>query len=416
MSQETFRKLRQMLMEKLDVCQELTDQEILETIDELILDSLRESGVSLKEKVQLRQELFYSVRKLDVLQELIEDETVTEIMVNGPDSIFVERKGRLTKWPKSFTDQEKLEDVIQQIVGKCNRIVNESSPIVDARLETGARVNVVIYPVALNGPILTIRRFPDKPITMEKLIELGSVTPECAEFLEKLVKARYSIVIGGGTGSGKTTFLGALSEYIPRDERIITIEDNAELKIQGIANLVRLEARAATVNGAPAVSIRDLIRSALRMRPDRIIVGEVRGGEAMDMLQAPYMYYIIIIYITCIRMEYYRLEGEHRNAMNIKYRLLCKRLIEEGKRVGVIQYYNVLFIMELLSDKDIWSLEQWVNGMNNLYMKDIHNWCRLHFIKYHTVFVYMKEYPVKANIWNGYSYIRWRMERRMNLG
>lgn len=284
MSQETFRKLRQMLMEKLDVCQELTDQEILETIDELILDSLRESGVSLKEKVQLRQELFYSVRKLDVLQELIEDETVTEIMVNGPDSIFVERKGRLTKWPKSFTDQEKLEDVIQQIVGKCNRIVNESSPIVDARLETGARVNVVIYPVALNGPILTIRRFPDKPITMEKLIELGSVTPECAEFLEKLVKARYSIVIGGGTGSGKTTFLGALSEYIPRDERIITIEDNAELKIQGIANLVRLEARAATVNGAPAVSIRDLIRSALRMRPDRIIVGEVRGGEAMDML------------------------------------------------------------------------------------------------------------------------------------
>lgn len=286
MSQETFRKLRQMLMEKLDVCQELTDQEILETIDELILDSLRESGVSLKEKVQLRQELFYSVRKLDVLQELIEDETVTEIMVNGPDSIFVERKGRLTKWPKSFTDQEKLEDVIQQIVGKCNRIVNESSPIVDERLETGARVNVVIYPVALNGPILTIRRFPDKPITMEKLIELGSVTPECAEFLEKLVKARYSIVIGGGTGSGKTTFLGALSEYIPRDERIITIEDNAELKIQGIANLVRLEARAATVNGAPAVSIRDLIRSALRMRPDRIIVGEVRGGEAMDMLQA----------------------------------------------------------------------------------------------------------------------------------
>ena len=286
MSQETFRKLRQMLMEKLDVCQELTDQEILETIDELILDSLRESGISLKEKVQLRQELFYSVRKLDVLQELIEDETVTEIMVNGPDSIFVERKGRLTKWPKSFTDQEKLEDVIQQIVGKCNRIVNESSPIVDARLETGARVNVVIYPVALNGPILTIRRFPDKPITMEKLIELGSVTPECAEFLEKLVKARYSIVIGGGTGSGKTTFLGALSEYIPRDERIITIEDNAELKIQGIANLVRLEARAATVNGAPAVSIRDLIRSALRMRPDRIIVGEVRGGEAMDMLQA----------------------------------------------------------------------------------------------------------------------------------
>ena len=286
MSQEIFRKLRQMLMEKLDVYRELTDQEILETIDELIVNTLRESGVSLKEKVQLRQELFYSVRKLDVLQELIEDETVTEIMVNGPDSIFVERKGKLTRWPKSFTDQEKLEDVIQQIVGKCNRIVNESSPIVDARLENGARVNVVVAPVALNGPILTIRRFPDTPITMEKLIELGSITPECASFLEKLVRARYSIVIGGGTGSGKTTFLGALSEYIPKDERIITIEDNAELKLQGIANLVRLEARTATINGAPGVSIRDLIKSALRMRPDRIIVGEVRGGEAMDMLQA----------------------------------------------------------------------------------------------------------------------------------
>ena len=286
MSQETFRKLRQLLMEKLDVYRELTDEEILETIDEIIVESLRDSGVNLREKVQLRQELFYSVRKLDVLQELIEDESVTEIMVNGPDSIFVERKGRLQKWHKNFTDREKLEDVIQQIVGKCNRVVNESSPIVDARLENGARVNAVVYPVALNGPILTIRRFPDKPITMEKLIELGSVTPECARFLEALVRARYSIVIGGGTGCGKTTFLGALSEYIPKDERIITIEDNAELKIQGIANLVRLEARAATVNGAPAISIRDLIRSALRMRPDRIIVGEVRGGEAMDMLQA----------------------------------------------------------------------------------------------------------------------------------
>ena len=286
MSQEIFRKLRQMLMEKLDVYRELTDAEILENIDELIINSLRDSGVSLKEKVQLRQELFYSVRKLDVLQELLEDETVTEIMVNGPDSIFIERKGKLIKWHKSFTDKEKLEDVIQQIVGRCNRVVNESMPIVDARLENGARVNAVVHPVALNGPILTIRRFPDKPITMEKLVELGSVTQQCAVFLEALVKARYSIAIGGGTGCGKTTFLGALSEYIPKDERIITIEDNAELKIQGISNLVRLEARAANANGAPEISIRDLIRSALRMRPDRIIVGEVRGGEAMDMLQA----------------------------------------------------------------------------------------------------------------------------------
>ena len=286
MGKDNFQVLRKQLMEKLDVFRELSDEEILETIDELILHIGREACISLKEKVELRQELFYSVRKLDVLQELLDDNSVTEIMVNGPDSIFVEREGRLTKWKKSFTSKEKLEEVIQQIVGKCNRVVNESMPIVDARLENGARVNAVIQPVALNGPILTIRRFPDKPITMEKLISLGSLTEECAEFLKKLVKARYSMVIGGGTGSGKTTFLGALSDYIPKDERIITIEDNAELKLQGIANLVRLEAKMANVEGGVSIGIRDLIKSALRMRPDRIVVGEVRGGEAVDMLQA----------------------------------------------------------------------------------------------------------------------------------
>ena len=286
MSRETFRELRQRLMEKLDLCRELSDQEILDAIDELVLNHMRDSHISLKEKVQLRQELFYSVRKLDVLQELIEDETVTEIMVNGPDSIFVEQGGKVRKWHKSFTSREKLEDVIQQIVGRCNRVVNESMPIVDARLENGARVNAVVYPVALNGPILTIRRFPDDPITMEKLIAFGSITEECAQFLKKLVQARYSIVIGGGTGSGKTTFLGAVTEYIPKDERLITIEDNAELKIRGIDNLVCLEAKMANMAGAVSVTIRDLIRSALRMRPDRIIVGEVRGGEAVDMLQS----------------------------------------------------------------------------------------------------------------------------------
>ncbi|MDO4337857.1 MAG: ATPase, T2SS/T4P/T4SS family [Eubacteriales bacterium] len=286
MSRENFRMMRQLLMEKLDLSRELTDEEILDEIDELIMSRMRESCIALKEKVQLRQELFYSVRKLDVLQELIEDEAVTEIMVNGPDAIFVERDGRLTRWGKSFTSREKLEDVIQQIVGKCNRVVNESMPIVDARLENGARVNAVIQPVALNGPILTIRRFPDQPITMEKLIALGSLPGECADFLAALVKARYSMIIGGGTGSGKTTFLGALSEYIPGDERLITIEDNAELKIQGIENLVRLEAKMANMEGAASVTIRDLIKTALRMRPDRIIVGEVRGGEAVDMLQA----------------------------------------------------------------------------------------------------------------------------------
>ena len=286
MSRELFQELRTLLMERLDLVRELSDEEILEEIDDLILGRMREYCLSLKEKVELRQELFHSVRKLDVLQELIEDETVTEIMVNGPDAIFVERAGKLKKWEKTFTSGEKLEDVIQQIVGKCNRVVNESMPIVDARLDNGARVNAVIRPVALNGPILTIRRFPDTPITMEKLIALGSLPVECAEFLAALVKARYSMVIGGGTGSGKTTFLGALSNYIPSDERVITIEDNAELKIQGIANLVRLEAKMANMEGASSITIRDLIKTALRMRPDRIIVGEVRGGEAVDMLQA----------------------------------------------------------------------------------------------------------------------------------
>lgn len=286
MNRELFQGIRRELMARLDLSRELSDEEILEMIDDVILNKRKDARLSLKEKVELRQELFYSVRKLDVLQELIEDESVTEIMVNGPDAIFVERAGKLMRWNKSFTSREKLEDVIQQIVGRCNRVVNESMPIVDARLENGARVNAVIQPVAINGPILTIRRFPDTPITMEKLISLGSLPEECAAFLEKLVQARYSMVIGGGTGSGKTTFLGALSDFIPKDERLIVIEDNAELKIHGVANLVRLEAKMANVEGGNSITIRDLIKSALRMRPDRIVVGEVRGGEAVDMLQA----------------------------------------------------------------------------------------------------------------------------------
>lgn len=286
MNSDCFRVLRQRLMEKLDLARELSDEEILEEIDDMLLNGTQEEALSLREKIALRQELFYSVRKLDVLQELIDDNTVTEIMVNGPDHIFVERAGKLRKWEKGFTSREKLEDVIQQIVGRCNRVINESMPICDARLENGARVNAVIRPVALEGPILTIRRFPDTPITMEKLIALGSLPPECAQFLATLVKARYSMVIGGGTGSGKTTFLGALSNYIPKDERLITIEDNAELKIQGVQNLVRLEAKMANVDGGTSITIRDLIKTALRMRPDRIVVGEVRGGEAVDMLQA----------------------------------------------------------------------------------------------------------------------------------
>lgn len=286
MNQEVFASLRQGLMEELDMSREMEDEEILELIDKMILGSPQLQYMPLREKVMLRQELFCSIRRLDVLQELIEDNTVTEIMVNGPDNIFIERKGRIQKWDKKFTSREKLEDVIQQIVGKCNRVVNESMPVVDARLENGARIHVVVSPVALNGPILTIRRFPDTPITLENLIDIGSLTRECADFLIKLVQARYSLLIGGGTGSGKTTFLNALSAYIPRDERVITIEDNAELQIQGVDNLVRLEAKMANSQGGQEISIRDLIKAALRMRPDRVVIGEIRGPEAVDLLQA----------------------------------------------------------------------------------------------------------------------------------
>ena len=229
--------------------------------------------------------IFFSIRKLDMLQELIDDSSVTEIMINGTDSVFVEKDGKLSQWEETFESREKLEDVIQQIVAGCNRVVNEATPIVDARLENGSRVNVVLPPVALNGPILTIRRFPDKPIGMEDLISYGSISQEVADFLQKLVEAKYNILISGGTGSGKTTFLNALSQYIPKSERIISIEDSAELQIQGIKNLVRLETRNANVEDCKEITIRDLIKSSLRMRPDRIIVGEVRGGEAIDMLQ-----------------------------------------------------------------------------------------------------------------------------------
>ncbi len=286
MKHELFSDLRQSLMDELDLSRELADEEVLEVIDRVILGSERLQYAPLEDKILLRQELFCSVRRLDVLQELLEDNTVTEIMVNGPDDIFIERDGRIQKWEKKFTSREKLEDVIQQIVGKCNRVINESMPMADARLEGGARVHAVVSPVALDGPILTIRRFPDSPVTMEKLIELGSITSACADCLIKLVKAKYSILIGGGTGSGKTTFLNALSAYIPEDERLITIEDNAELQIQGAPNLVRLEAKSANAQGGPDITIRDLIKAALRMRPDRLIVGEVRGAEAVDLLQA----------------------------------------------------------------------------------------------------------------------------------
>lgn len=282
---EIRKKLREELKADIDYSREISDEEMQELIDGLLIREGKRRLLTLEEKVWLRKELFHAVRKLDVLQELIDNTDITEIMINGPEHIFIEQKGSLSRLEQKFESREKLEDIIQQIVASCNRVVNEASPIVDARLENGARVNVVLSPAALNGPIVTIRRFPDKPIMMEDLISFGSLPREVCEWLQKLVGAKYNIFISGGTGSGKTTFLNALSDYIPKEERIITIEDNAELQILNIPNLVRLETRNANVEGCAAISIRDLIRTSLRMRPDRIIVGEVRGEEAFDMLQ-----------------------------------------------------------------------------------------------------------------------------------
>ena len=279
------------LRQKIDLSREVSDEEVREMIDEMVIHCSRQYALSLKDRQQLGREIFDAIRRMDILQELVEEEEVTEIMINGTQGIFIERKGRLFQWDKNFASKEKLEDVIQQIVAKCNRAVNEASPIVDARLENGARVNIVLAPVALNGPIVTIRRFPSHPIGMTDLLAYGSLTNEAALNLEKWVKAGYNIIISGGTGSGKTTFLNALSQYIPSTDRVITIEDSAELQLQGIPNLVRLETRDSKGEGTTAITIRDLIRSSLRMRPDRIIVGEVRGrevrgAEAIDMLQA----------------------------------------------------------------------------------------------------------------------------------
>ncbi len=256
--------------QRIDLSREVGDDEIREMIDELVVQMGRKYALSLAQRQELGKSVFYAIRKLDVLQELVDCDEVTEIMVNGTENIFVERAGQLCQWDKRFETIEKLENVIQQIVAKCNRVVNEASPIADARLENGSRVNIVLSPVALNGPVLTIRRFPDHPISMDDLIGFGSITKEAAAFLEKLVIAGYNIFISGGTGSGKTTFLNALSHYIPKTERVITIEDSAELQLQDIPNLVRLETRNANMDGAKEITIRDLIKSCLRMRPEGV--------------------------------------------------------------------------------------------------------------------------------------------------
>ncbi|MBQ7145918.1 MAG: CpaF family protein [Lachnospiraceae bacterium] len=283
--QQFIAEIKQFISQNLPLSQ-MGDAELEERIEEIVLQRLNGQYCSIEQRVSIVEQIFSSIRGFGLLDSIIKDDSITEVMINGPDNIFIEKNGRLTKLDKQFESQRRLEDVIQRIVGLAGREVTQADPICDTRLPDGSRVNVVLPPIALCGPTMTIRKFSKNPMTIEKLIEYGSITREIADKLHDLVKAKYNIFISGGTGSGKTTFLNALSNYIPKDERIITIEDSAELQIKGIDNLVSLETRTANSSGSGEITIRDLIRSSLRMRPERIIVGECRGGEALDMLQA----------------------------------------------------------------------------------------------------------------------------------
>lgn len=289
MNWDEWKKLQLNLTENViraaDVSRELADQELLQVIEQTVRIYWKECYLTIAERREVKQAIFNGLRKMDVLQELLEDPAVTEIMVNGPDAVFAEKDGRLYRTELRFINEQRLRDVIQRIAADVNRVVNDANPIVDARLKDGSRVNIVLPPVALNGPIVTIRKFPEERITMEKLQEIGSITLEAADFLKSLVRAGYNIFVSGGTGAGKTTFLNVLSDYIPENERIVTIEDSAELQIHNIPNLVRMEVRNGNVEGDHAITIRDLIKTSLRMRPDRIVVGEVRDAASIDMVQ-----------------------------------------------------------------------------------------------------------------------------------
>lgn len=278
-------ELKKYVTENLPLSQ-MDDDQLQEKVEEIVAQRIGNVYCPIDQRVSIVEQVYSSIRGFGLLDSIIKDDTITEVMINGPDNIFIEQNGRLFKLDKQFESQRRLEDVIQRIVGLAGREVNQANPICDTRLPDGSRVNVVLPPIALCGPTLTIRKFSKTPMTIEKLIKYGSITQEIADKLELLVKAKYNIFISGGTGSGKTTFLNALSNYIPKDERVITIEDSAELQITGVENLVSLETRNANASGAGQITIRDLIKSSLRMRPERIVVGEVRGGEALDMLQA----------------------------------------------------------------------------------------------------------------------------------
>ncbi len=283
---KVIKELVAKLRESLDLMHSIPNDELVDYIEAAVFDYAEEHRLKSAEMKWIVERIYHSFRGYDVLQPLIDDKSITEIMVNNHEEIFIERNGEVSQVDMKFESKQKLEDIIQAIVSKVDRVVNESSPIVDARLQDGSRVNVVLPPIALKGPVITIRKFPEKPLMIEDLIEKGALSDEVADFLEKLVRAKYNIFIGGGTGSGKTTFLNVLSNFIPKDERIITIEDSAELQIKQVPNLVSLETRNANTEGRGEINIRDLIRASLRMRPNRVIVGEVRGAEALDMLQA----------------------------------------------------------------------------------------------------------------------------------
>ena len=285
LEQRLVSELKQYVTENLPLSK-ISDEELEERIEDIVEQRLAGQYCSIEQRLSIVRQIYSSIRGFGLLDSIISDDTITEVMINGPEHIFIEQNGRLFKLDKQFESQRRLEDVIQRIVGLAGREVNQANPICDTRLPDGSRVNVVLPPIALCGPVLTIRKFSKTPMTIEKLISYGSITQEIADKLELLVRAKYNIFISSGTGSGKTTFLNALSNYIPKDERVITIEDSAELQIEGVENLVSLETRNANASGAGQITIRDLIKSSLRMRPERIIVGEVRGGEALDMLQA----------------------------------------------------------------------------------------------------------------------------------
>lgn len=283
--EELIQEIKKYVTETLPLSS-LSDDELIEKIEGLVLECIKDTYVSLEQRAMISKSVYSSIRGFGLLDSIINDDDVTEIMINGPKNIFIEKNGQLMKLDSEFESQRRLEDIIQRIVSLAGREVNQSNPIVDTRLPDGSRVNVVLPPIALCGPTVTIRKFSKEPMTIERLIQYGSITEEIADILKILVEAKYNIFVSGGTGSGKTTFLNALSNYIPKDERVITIEDSAELQIKGIENLVSLETRNANSSGSGEITIRDLIKSSLRMRPERIVVGEVRGGEAIDMLQA----------------------------------------------------------------------------------------------------------------------------------